>query len=154
MAYKKLSEATLVESVAEEATMLIEENDEIKRVPVSKMGFSAGGGGGGATFIEFDENTNTVKIGDQLLTFDSCEDTQSGGVNTWEFTGNTKLKELNIFNDNYDFIIKKDYEMYDSKYTCFAKPLNVTVRENPHTHVFIMFIDNNGYNCKLNLLTE
>lgn len=51
MAYKKLSEATLVESVAEEATMLIEENDEIKRASVKdtmeKYGMSAGGGGGG-----------------------------------------------------------------------------------------------------------
>ena len=121
---------------------------------MEKYGFSAGGGGGGATFIEFDAHTKTVKIGDQLLTFDSCNDTESGGVNTWEFTGNTKLKELNIFNDNYDFIIKKDYEMYDSKYTYFAKPLNVSVKENPHTGVFIKFIDNNGNYCNLYLLEE
>lgn len=38
MAYKKLSEATLVESVAEETNVLVEENDEIKRVPASMFG--------------------------------------------------------------------------------------------------------------------
>ena len=66
MAYKKLSEATLVESVAEEATMLIEENDEIKRASVKdtmeKYGFSAGGGGGcdiEVVRVDFDNNVST-----------------------------------------------------------------------------------------------
>lgn len=61
MAYKKLSEATLVESVAEEATMLIEENDEIKRASVKdtmeKYGFSAGGG----------DNELYINIGDNFI---------------------------------------------------------------------------------------
>lgn len=38
MAYKKLSEAILVESVSDTANILIEENDEIKRVPKSELG--------------------------------------------------------------------------------------------------------------------
>ena len=38
MAYKKLSEATLVENISEVANVLIEENDEIKRVPKSELG--------------------------------------------------------------------------------------------------------------------
>ena len=38
MAYKKLSEATFVESVSDEATVLVEEGDKIKRVPKSVMG--------------------------------------------------------------------------------------------------------------------
>lgn len=38
MAYKKLSEATLVESVSDVAKVLIEENDEIKRVPKNMIG--------------------------------------------------------------------------------------------------------------------
>ena len=37
MAYKKLSEATLVESVSEETNILIEENDEIKKIPVEYL---------------------------------------------------------------------------------------------------------------------
>ena len=58
MAYKKLSEATLVESVAEEATMLIEENDEIKRASVKdtmeKYGMSDCGGGGGSFIFKIE----------------------------------------------------------------------------------------------------
>lgn len=38
MAYKKLSEATLVESISDVANILIEENDEIKRVPKDELG--------------------------------------------------------------------------------------------------------------------
>ena len=38
MAYKKLSEAVFVEDAMDTATVLIEENDEIKRVPKSVMG--------------------------------------------------------------------------------------------------------------------
>ena len=38
MAYKKLSEATFVENIMDTANVLIEENDEIKRVPKSVMG--------------------------------------------------------------------------------------------------------------------
>jgi hypothetical protein len=37
MAYKKLSEATLVEHINDVANVLIEENDEIKRVPKSEL---------------------------------------------------------------------------------------------------------------------
>lgn len=38
MAYKKLSEATFVENIMDTANVLIEENDEIKRVPKSEVG--------------------------------------------------------------------------------------------------------------------
>lgn len=56
MAYKKLSEAALVENISDVANVLIEENDEIKRVPKSELG-----GVGNAVDVMVDNDYNIIE---------------------------------------------------------------------------------------------
>lgn len=94
MAYKKLSEATLVESVAEETNVLVEENDEIKRVPVSKMGMSAGGGGG--------NKIGLIGVMDSEITKNNLSyDELKNNVNELDNTLNMDIIILHGTNGNY-----------------------------------------------------
>lgn len=78
MAYKKLSEATLVESISDVANILIEENDEIKRVPKDELG----GGSGVSSWNDLTDKPFGEKtvMGD-TLTWDG--DTEGLEVGTW-----------------------------------------------------------------------
>lgn len=71
MAYKKLSEATLVENISDVANVLIEENDEIKRVPKSELG-----GVGNAVDVMVDNDYNIIEC---PLTYDELKGSIENG---------------------------------------------------------------------------
>lgn len=138
MAYKKLSEATLVESVAEEATMLIEENDEIKRASVKdtmeKYGLGAGGGGGSSVVVEFNVEEKTVTLDGKVYTFENAtqyEDSSSEEV-FYKFITNSELVNDKNIKNATDFIVKVvETNEYGETWNRFFKPYHVTVYNVP-----------------------
>lgn len=92
MAYKKLSEATFVQDAIDTANVLIEENDEIKRVPKSVMGKVKTVNG-----VEPDENGN-VSVG-EVKTVNGASPDENGNVEVpiaWEALDGKPFYEKSI----------------------------------------------------------
>ena len=92
MAYKKLSEATFVQDAVDTANVLIEENDEIKRVPKSVMGKVKTVNG-----VEPDENGN-VSVG-EVKTVNGASPDENGNVEVpiaWEALDGKPFYEKSI----------------------------------------------------------
>lgn len=78
--FKKLSEVEMLESASDNATVLIEEGGDIKRVPKSAVG---GAGGYVATVTMDDLETSTGDIAVISENYDALYDVLNAGGNAW-----------------------------------------------------------------------